>query len=149
MFDDRFRLRVHAIARCAVAFVWLWHGLVPKLLFRDADEYAQMRAGGIPELNLFPALTFAGLAEIILGIALLTFWSARWPLVLTIALMAIALVGIGLTSPSHLTAAFNPVTLNICVAALAAIDFLACTKPSAGPQARASSGEPSGVQPPD
>jgi hypothetical protein len=38
---------VHAVARVTLALVFLWHGLVPKLLFRHADELALLRDGGL------------------------------------------------------------------------------------------------------
>ncbi len=44
---------VHAICRVTLASVWIWHGLVPKLLFRDADEQMMLSQAGLAERWLF------------------------------------------------------------------------------------------------
>jgi peptidoglycan biosynthesis protein MviN/MurJ (putative lipid II flippase) len=41
--------------------------------------------------------------------------------VVNIVLMTAALVGVALQSPEYVTAAFNPVTLNVCMIALAVV----------------------------
>jgi peptidoglycan biosynthesis protein MviN/MurJ (putative lipid II flippase) len=38
-----------------------------------------------------------------------------------VVLMAAALVGVAVRSPEYVTAAFNPVTLNVCMIALAVV----------------------------
>ncbi|MDP7236482.1 MAG: hypothetical protein QGI34_07095 [Candidatus Latescibacteria bacterium] len=30
--------RIYALCRCMVAFVWIYHGLAPKLIFQHEDE---------------------------------------------------------------------------------------------------------------
>jgi peptidoglycan biosynthesis protein MviN/MurJ (putative lipid II flippase) len=42
-------------------------------------------------------------------------------LVVNIVLMAATLVGVAFRSPEYVTAAFNPVTLNVCMIALAVV----------------------------
>ena len=56
--------------------------------------------------------------------------------------MPLALLGVALTAPLFLVAAFNPVTLNACVFALAAVALLnAADLPSAGRCVRTPPGE--------
>jgi hypothetical protein len=110
----------HAIARLTLAFVFLYHGLVPKLLFRHADEIAMLDAAGAPDAAGL-SLVATGVTEVALAIALLLRWRAAWPLWIVLAGMAAAAFVVGLTSPGTLTAAFNPVTLNTAVAALAGV----------------------------
>ncbi len=112
---------IYTIARLAVVFVWLWHGLVPKLLFRNADELAMLQSSGLSSAWL----PWFGGAEVAFGLLGLVLWRWRGYLSLTAAAMAAALVGVALRSPAYLTAAFNPVTLNGGVFSLAAVAWLA------------------------
>src|ERR1700682_6711833 len=41
------RSLIHTIARIALAFVWLYQGVIPKLLDQHADELAMIQQGGI------------------------------------------------------------------------------------------------------
>jgi hypothetical protein len=108
-----------------VAFVWLYHGLVPKLLFAHPDEIAMLLSAGTPS-ELAPAVMRGiGIAEILLGLTVLVAFRARWPFLITVVLMIAALLGVGITAPSYLTAAFNPVSLNIAMIALASIGYVA------------------------
>jgi uncharacterized membrane protein YphA (DoxX/SURF4 family) len=133
----------HAIARLGLAFTFAYHGLVPKLLGRHADELAMLRDAGVPAAQQSTALLVAGVAELVFAIVLLVAWRARWPAVLSIGLMLAATVGVSVASPRFLSAAFNPVSLNATVIALAVIDLLTQSlTPSAGRCARAPRSEP-------
>lgn len=120
--DPAVALRIavaHAIARGGVAFVWLYQGAVPKLLRRHPDELALTRDAGVPNDLATVAVILLGGAEVALGLVVLIRWGERWPLVLTAGLMALATVGVAVNSPAVLGAAFNPVTLNVALLALA------------------------------
>jgi hypothetical protein len=112
---------VYALARSVVAFVWLWHGLVPKTIARDAAERLMLQQAGLPARLLVPI----GLAEIAFGLVVLWAWRSRWPLAVTIAAMLLALLAVALRSTEFITAAFNPVTLNGCVITLCMIAWVA------------------------
>jgi DoxX-like protein len=118
------RAVIHAVARLGIALVFLYHGLVPKLLYPDATELAMLLAAGVPASVGDRALIGIGLGEVAFGAGLLVAWRARWPLLATAALMVGAIAGVAYSSPGMLRAAFNPVTLNLSVAALAAIGWL-------------------------
>ena len=51
---------IHALCRVSLAGVWIWHGLVPKLLFRDADEQIMLAQAGVAA----QWLPWVGVAEI-------------------------------------------------------------------------------------
>ena len=70
-------------------------------------------------------LPLIGTAEIILGALGLLAWRWRGYFVLTGIAMIAALVGVALRSPAQLTAAFNPVTLNISILGLCCSGWLA------------------------
>ena len=114
---------IHVAARLALAVVFAYQGFVPKLLVRDGDEIAMIAAAGGPPQAIAPAVTALGFAEIALAAVLLVRWSAAWPVWLSLIAMPIATIGVATSSPAFFKAAFNPFSLNVCVAALAAIDL--------------------------
>jgi hypothetical protein len=118
------RSAIHAICRFVVALVWLYQGLVPKLLARHADELAMLADAGIPNSSLPSVLAAIGLAEVLFGAAVLVFFRHRWPLMLTVWLMIVAIAGVIVKSPRFLVAAFNPVSLNLLLATVALIGVL-------------------------
>jgi hypothetical protein len=115
------RSLAHAIARVALAIVFVYQGLVPKLWTRHPSELAMLEDGGLRGESAVRALLAIGAAEVALGVLLVAAWRARWPLAVVLALMPLALVAVAVGSPSVLRGAFNPVALNVAVAALAAI----------------------------
>jgi len=118
------RSLVHGLARIAVAFVWIYHGLVPKLLFQHRDEFTMLADVGISSSFAAVALNALGCLEVLLGVLILVGWGSRWPILLTVILMVFASVGVSLNSPTFLVAAFNPVSLNLAVTALSLIAYL-------------------------
>ena len=123
---SRDRALVHSLSRLTIAFVWLYHGLVPKLIYRSPDELKMLRDAGIASSHVLTLVSLVGSAEVCFAATLIIFWKSHWPLWLTLVAMAAALLGVAATSPEFLAAAFNPVTLNLTVAALALIDLLVC-----------------------
>lgn len=116
----RFAL-IHAFARLGVAFIWLWQGLMPKLLFPSRDEVAMLEAVGLPIDSLF----FIGIFELMLAAAALALWRWRGFFLLNVLAMVGALATVALSSPAYLVTAFNPVTLNIATIVLSFIGYFA------------------------
>jgi uncharacterized membrane protein YphA (DoxX/SURF4 family) len=112
---------IHAVARLAIAFIWIWHGLVPKLIYHHIDERTMLAQAGLP-LHLLP---WIGLLEIIFGLAVLATWKRRSVFPANILFMLIATVVVATRSPAYLSAAFNPVTLNLAAIALSIIGWIA------------------------
>ena len=115
---------VLALASAAIAFTWIWQGIVPKLAGPHADELALALASGVPE-QLAPAfLRLLGVAEVGFGVACLLFARRRWPWLLTIALMAVALI-VALAAAPHLAAGpFSPLLLNLIIVVIAVFGLL-------------------------
>lgn len=113
-----------AVARFAIALVFIYEGLVPKLLYHHTTELTLLSASRISAAHAPRLLTAIGIAEIVLGLLVLLKGTSRWPLIITIALMVAALIDVALTAPAALVSAFNPVTLNAAIAALAAIALM-------------------------
>jgi hypothetical protein len=123
---------VHAFARAGLALIWIYQGLVPKLLSPASGELEIMR-----RTRLFPgaeraAVRLLGGAEIAAGLALVGLWRSRWPFVVQVlALFAFTAATLGASRRLFL-APFNPATLNLAMLTLATIGFVASRKlPSA------------------
>ena len=121
--------RIYFLARLSVGVVWIYQGLIPKIIFRDWSEIILLRKAGV-DIYLIPALlkTF-GYAEIIFGILVLTSWRSKWPLWGTVGAMIGGLLAVAGQSPEVLHAAFNPFTLNGLLAVMAVIALLAQPPP--------------------
>ena len=115
---------IHSIARGGLAIIFAYHGLVPKLLGRQANEIAMLKDSGVPAESLSMVLIIFGLSELLFAVALIIFWRHRWPLLLCLGLMCLATLGVAVKSPRYIAAAFNPITLNIAVSCLTLIDLL-------------------------
>lgn len=105
-------LNSYQLSRLAIAVIWIYHGLVPKLIFRHATELELIQKGpvlGSPETTLL----VAGAAEVLIGICVLIFWKRTWPIYVSLAGFGGLLVGAIVMSPEHATHAFNPVTLTV------------------------------------
>jgi hypothetical protein len=126
-FSRRMAL-IHATARLGIFFVWLWQGLMPKLLFPSADERVLMTAIGLPP----KWLVATGVVKLVLAFATLLLWRWRPLFLMNITAMAGALVAVAVGAPSYLVAAFNPVTLNAGMILLSLIGYLSAAElPSA------------------
>lgn len=112
---------IHGVARLSISAIWIWHGLVPKLLYRNMDEKTMLAQAGVP----LAFLPWIGSLEILFGMLFLFRWDWRWLFPANIAFMVIATVSVSIESPAFLTAAFNPVTLNLAMIALSLIGYVA------------------------
>jgi hypothetical protein len=124
--DPRIAFRLSAInacARIAIAFIWLWQGLLPKLIFNNADEQSMMAASHL-STALVPVI---GVVEVAIAVSAVLSWRRRSFFLFNIAAMVVALAGVTLTSPEYLVAAFNPVTLNLAMIALSLVGYIAAT----------------------
>ena len=115
---------VHLVSRVALASVWIYQGLVPKLIARHADELAMLADAGIAAPLLSGTLAAIGWGEVLMGAIVLLCFRRRWPMILTIVLMLLATIAVSVNSPMYLAAAFNPVSLNMLVAVMALVDLL-------------------------
>ena len=115
---------IHGLSRISVAWVWLYHGLVPKLLGPHKDEISMAVAHGLSDSEVSAVLKQAGALEVIFGAVLLILWSSRWPFLVSGLLMIVLLIDVALFTPQYLAATFNPVSTNISVIALSVIGYL-------------------------
>ena len=115
------KLSAYSICRLSIAFVWFYHGIVPKLLGPHSDELAMNMSLGLSHENAVLVSTVAGVLEVLFGAVVLVLWRQRWPLVVTAVAMVGLLIFVAVSVPTLLSGAFNPVTTNLCVLALAIV----------------------------
>ena len=113
-----FELTSKSVARWTVAFVFLYHGLVPKLLLVHPSEVDLVSA--TPTMGLDPVLLvrLAGVAEVALALMIVVFWQRAWPLYLAALALVFLMVATLVFVPAISVAAFNPVSLTVTTLAL-------------------------------
>lgn len=112
------------ICQVSLVLIFAYQGLVPKLLGPHPDELAMSMALGFSETWSIGMSKAAGMAELALAAAFLVFPRSRWPYLAVLVLMPVFLLYTLWAVPSLSLAAFNPVSTNIAVAALALIGFM-------------------------
>lgn len=119
--------QIHRLSRVSLAFVFVYHGLIPKILWLSKLELAMVNAHGVGLLS--PAISrIGGVLEIILGISILALKKSLMPVYLSVALLTALLLDVSLTMPSLLIEAFNPVTINLVSLVMAY--FIIITQPA-------------------
>jgi hypothetical protein len=117
--------QVHWLARGSLAFMFAYHGLVPKLIVLSPGERMLLQAHGLERAAWLSQA--AGVAELMLAALLLLVPRLSWPLPLAAFILFGLLVDVAVMQPSMLIDAFNPVTLNVAGLALCAIAWLTRT----------------------
>ncbi|SFS01234.1 DoxX-like family protein [Halomicrobium zhouii] len=116
---------VHAVARLSLAVVWVYQGLVPKLLGPHPVERelsAALLPAGLPVDGTIQAL---GAAEVGFGLLLLVAWHRRLAFPAS-ALLTVALVGAGLVAnPGLLAHPLSSIPLGVAMLGLAAVGYAA------------------------
>lgn len=113
--------QVHWLARASLAFMFAYHGLVPKLIILSPGEQLLLQAHGLAHATWLSQA--AGVAELALA-ALLLVQRLAWPLLVGAAVLLGLLVDVAVMQPSMLVDAFNPVSLNVAGMALCAVAWL-------------------------
>jgi len=113
--------QVALFSRLSVAFIWIYQGVIPKLVFKHPDEIQLIVSGGIGHAEAVNMLPYIGWGEVGFGILLLVMYKHVWPVLLSAFVMLPATFGVAFISPEFLVAAFNPLSLNFGVLALSVI----------------------------
>jgi hypothetical protein len=111
---------VHRTARVTLALLWIYQGLVPKLLVSDSGELTLAKAT-VGEALARPCVIGAGVAEIVIGVALLVLPRSRL-LIWASTVLVIGLTVAGTIATPHIAVTpFNSITLTAAMLALGAI----------------------------
>jgi hypothetical protein len=116
------RFLIHAVVRLSLAAIWLYQGIVPKLLFQDSGELDILRASGAFPGYESQILIAAGLGEVAVGILHLGLWR-RSLFIFNAVLLAVLAGGAAFSQPSVFVQPFNPAALTAGMIALSAIGF--------------------------
>ncbi len=115
----------HAGARLGLVLVWLYAGLVPKLLGPHPEELALAGAALPPGLTPRTAVLALGAVEVALALALLIGWHRRWLFGVS-AVATVGVVGAGLVArPGLLAHPLSPLPLGVAMLGLAAAGYAA------------------------
>ena len=117
----RERSMIHALSRLVLAFIWIYQGLFPKLLYKSSGELEILRGSGWFTGAEFTVLNIVGWAEMIFGLLCLMLWHWRAIFVVNMLLLAVLTAGAIGSSTAIFVAPFNPVTLNVAMVGLSII----------------------------
>jgi hypothetical protein len=117
--------RIRRLCNFTVGGIWLYQGLVPKLLGPHPDEAAMSSAFGIAPSLQAPVSYAAGVGEVLLGLCVLCFPRRAWPQLLSAVATAFLLVFVAIYAPRYLIGAFKPVVMNVASIALSIAALLA------------------------
>src|SRR5439155_10458276 len=112
---------VKVMARVSLGLVWLYEGLVPKIIFLNAhpEQIELVRRSGLfwptPELTLISL----GVAQTLAGIILIIGWVERAAVVLATLAMFVLIVLVAAGKPPMLTDPFGALAKDLCLVSCA------------------------------
>ncbi|MGI4870470.1 MAG: DoxX-like family protein [Janthinobacterium lividum] len=114
------------LLRATLGAVWVYQGVVPKLLFPDTGELRILQGAGFSAPAAHHVASAVGVGEILFG---LLFWllpARRLRPVYWLHLLGLLVLGAGalFSQPAVFVAPFNPLTLNVALMAMAAAQLL-------------------------
>jgi hypothetical protein len=110
---------VDAVSRVSLALIWIYQGLIPKLLYPDYGEIQILRGAHLFRGYETPVLLLAGGVEMFFGLLMLILWDSKRILEVNIIALLVLLVGGVFAQPALLAAPFNPISLTLAMIALA------------------------------
>lgn len=111
------------LVNLTLGIIWIYQGLIPKLLFTDTGEIEILRQSGLFNGNEENILTFIGIAEIAFGFTLI-FIQRKVLQYLNILGLSLLTVGAIFSNLMIFTFPFNPFSLNISMITLSIIAIL-------------------------
>lgn len=114
------------LIQITLALLWIYQGLVPKLLFQSSTEIQIWQSMGFDIQLVQIGVIMSGIMEILFGAAFLVWRKSVLMHQLNILGLTGLLMLIVLLNPEQLTTAFNPVVMNIAMISLSivAIQFM-------------------------
>lgn len=111
------------LSSSALGLVWIYQGLIPKLLFTDTGEIEILKQSGLFTGNEKSVLTFIGWTEILFGLTILFIHKKSIHTINIIALLLLSAAAI-FSNAIIFTFPFNPFSLNISMIVISMIAIL-------------------------
>ena len=105
------------MARYMITFVWLYHGIFPKLVHVAPLEQLMTGSIGFSDDISYLITKAAGIGEVIFGLLFFVFYKTKLMNILNILALAFLLISVAILQPQLLIEAFNPVTTNVSIMA--------------------------------
>lgn len=114
------------LIRATLGAVWVYQGVVPKLLFPDTGELGILQGAGFSAAAAHQVAAGVGVGEILFGLLFFGLPARRLRPVYWLHLLGLLALGAGalFSQPAVFVAPFNPLTLNAALMALAAVRLL-------------------------
>lgn len=107
------------------AFLWIYQGLVPKLLAMHPQEKAMVASGlSLSDASATNIVYVLGLAEVLFGVVWLLYRNKQHLLFLQIVAFPLLTIAALVVAPETAIHPFNPVTFNVALIVLTSIGFL-------------------------
>lgn len=124
---------VRVVCRCALAAVWLYEGLVPKLLFIRADQLDLVQRSRLFFGTPATFLHWLGIAQVAFALWLFSGYRERLAVLLGTAGMVILIVLVGRANPGMFTDPYGAFAKDLCLAACAFAVWSLCPAPRRQP----------------
>lgn len=106
------------------AFIWIYHGLVPKIIGKHPEEL-RMLANTVPFDVTEALLISIGIAEVLFGVLWLVYRRKKHLFALQVAVFPLLTIAALIAAPEAAVHPFNPVTFNLALFVLSLIGY--CT----------------------
>ena len=118
----------HAIVTMLFFFVWLYQGLVPKIIAKHPEEVSMLSSlTSLEGTAAVKGVVIIGLLEILFAVVWLLYRKKRHLLALQMIVFPVLTISALIASPSISSHPFNPVTFNASLWVLSIIGFLLAT----------------------
>jgi len=108
---------INLVARSALVFMFLYQGLIPKILFPSDVELMLVQLHNLP-IDAIIISRIGGVLEIILAGLLIFMRRSLVPVYMAVILLMVLLIDVAVIKPELLVDAFNPASINMVSLAL-------------------------------
>ena len=107
------------------AFIWMYQGLVPKIISMHPEERAMTRSAlSLSENDITTAVLIIGIVEVLFGIAWLVYRRKQHLFIMQLIVFPLLTIAAVIAIPSTAIHPFNPVTFNLSLIVLSMIGLL-------------------------
>ena len=101
-----------------LAILWIYQGLIPKIIYKVVEEQKFWTSFGFNETTVFSLIKMSGYVEIFFGLLFITFRKSKILHYINISTMLIFFIVVITLYPYYFSHAFNPFVMNTGMMAL-------------------------------